>query len=134
MIYFWEISADANSIFDRWGNIMVLRNKRGMTIYDENDNATHLPRNFLNREKAEAFMLPHAEKAHKFFLDAAIDTATTYEDEYDQEAVEFWKTNPPLNVHRTDTQTIYLCGEPDWDSRDRRGRVYGWLIRQEIVE
>jgi hypothetical protein len=133
-MYFWEISADANSIFDRWGRIMVLRDKNGMTIYDENDNATCLPRNFLSREKAEAFMLPHAEKAHKFFLEAAIDTATTYEDEYDQEAVEFWKTNPPLNVHRTDTQTIYLCGEPDWDSRDRRGRVYGWLVRQEIVE
>lgn len=132
MIYFWEIE-DAG-IFDHWGRIMVLRDKNGLTIYDKDDNPTHLSRRFLSREKAESFMIPHAEKAHEEFLSSAIDTATTYEDEYDEKAVEFWKTHPPLNIHRSDDQTTFMCGDPEWDSRDRRGRVYGWLVRKEIVE
>ena len=108
-----------------------------MTIYDKDDNATHLPRNYASREKAEAFMLPHVEKAHKQWLDAQIDYATSYDEgreEIDEETLAFWQSNPPVNVHRTETQTIYLCGEPDWDSRDRRGRPYGWLVQQEIEE
>jgi hypothetical protein len=99
--------------------------------------ARDAPRFYLSREAAEAVCLPPMEEAHKKQIKFFLSDVEHYEDPleiFDQEDIDFWKNNPPLLVHRTDTFTFYGCGDPEADSRDYQCAAYGWIKRREVVE
>lgn len=93
------------------------------------------PRFYLSREKAEAAAQEIASRAHE---DNIEDHTSRFEDPeygdcYTQEERAWWLSSPPLTVHKTESKTFYCCGDPEWDSRDRRGEAYGWVARREVV-
>lgn len=95
-----------------------------------------LPRFYLSREKAEVAAHKIAVKAHADRLKDVLDRVDDEEDgeEFDDDEKAWWRSKPAMSVHRTEKDTFYCCGDPQWDSRDRRGIAYGWVSRREVVE
>ena len=91
---------------------------------------------FKTRELAEAFVQPIVEKRHESYVHDTIEIVNNKygdADQFDAAEKKWWRKRPPLNIYRTKRRTVYLVGEPDWDSRDRRGYCYGAIERVKVL-
>jgi hypothetical protein len=91
---------------------------------------------FKTREMAEAAALPVVQKRHKAYVHDTIETVNDKyhdADQFDADEKRWWREKPPLNTYRTKTRTVYLVGDPFWDSQDRRGHCYGCIERVKVL-
>lgn len=90
---------------------------------------------FKTRELGEAAVKDFVEKHHADYVKERIWYSKTSEgkEQLDKEEREWWQAKPPLNILRRKTKTVYLCGDPEWDSRDKRGAYYGELEQVKVL-
>ena len=93
------------------------------------------PRYFSTRELAEPAVEQIARRVHQNVVAQMNDELDNPEErDYHREAeAKWWRSKPTLTTYRTATRTVYLCGDPMWDSQDRRGSYYGTIRRVRLI-
>lgn len=87
---------------------------------------------YVNREKAER--IAEAWAAARRLTTFSDRIAHRDEDDRERPEVDdWWASEPPLNIVRTEENTGYLIGEINWSDRDPRGRFLG-LVRSVEVD
>lgn len=121
--YIWEIEEN-NDCFDRFEHSPYGPLKKRFKH-----------RFFKTREMAEAVATPIAAKRHEHMVAETLGYVNDKSEgtQFDKVEKKWWRSKPPLNIYRTKTRTVYLCGDPFWDTQDRRGAHYGVIQRVKVL-